>query len=543
MKATTSITNSNLILLLFCVLCLQIITATRDCPRGQLKHGDKCCRPVLHCPAGSYVKTCERNGNCDECLPCTRGTKNPFITSSFDVKKCYKNDCPTDAFRVSGIKCECALHDGYVGENSHFCQISPLECAKGKELTHEGKCEDCENNHYKYWVGKGYCIRDVDCSMIGLNKTAGNLATPTICLGLEDKCSPKERKPPLPPDVRPQTPTTVRVSSSATTTTTTTTPSVPVATTVRRTATKRLLTKRTEESKPTAFIPPVTEKSESVSMEGRRTSTLRSNRNDFDVFRAQYIYATVIGVLIIIVIILIAYIVRIKHQSRKKQKRHDNNYQSIDQVRKVSPNDTQRPLPKKPSSSNLIDTYMEMGKSGSTLKSSVPYFISSPYDPSTLTRLIQPPGVEIPILPPIYQQTTQSMMGFRHCSPPRQESNASGEELGLGSSSSIRDCSISSETALKVPDATEPNSNRFDAATMTEATRAELAAVDPVRVEPFRRDFEPSYQDAISLHSTSQYSPAFHCIQQPQVTQTGIVLPQFVHYTQPMNKTRNREYV
>ncbi|XP_029651612.1 uncharacterized protein LOC115224825 isoform X1 [Octopus sinensis] len=225
-----------------------------------------------------------------------------------------------------------------------------------------------------------------------------------------------------------------------------------------------------------------------------------------------------------------------------EQKRHDNSYQEIDYSQKVSPNDTQRPLPKKPSSNSLIDTYMEMGKSSNTLKRPVPYIISSPYDPSTLTRLIQPPGGGIALLPPIYQQNIESIMGFRHCSPPRQESSASGEEeynaLSLVSYPSLRDCSMSSETALKVPDTAEPNPNRVQPANVTEAAR-----VEPARVHPLRGDFGPAYQDAISIHTNSNYSPPLHYIQQAQATQTGIVHPQCVHYTQPMNKTRNREYM
>ncbi|XP_036369691.1 uncharacterized protein LOC115224825 isoform X2 [Octopus sinensis] len=186
-----------------------------------------------------------------------------------------------------------------------------------------------------------------------------------------------------------------------------------------------------------------------------------------------------------------------------EQKRHDNSYQEIDYSQKVSPNDTQRPLPKKPSSNSLIDTYMEMGKSSNTLKRPVPYINSVNEG---------------------------------------QESSASGEEeynaLSLVSYPSLRDCSMSSETALKVPDTAEPNPNRVQPANVTEAAR-----VEPARVHPLRGDFGPAYQDAISIHTNSNYSPPLHYIQQAQATQTGIVHPQCVHYTQPMNKTRNREYM
>ncbi|XP_029651410.1 uncharacterized protein LOC115224693 [Octopus sinensis] len=299
MRATTSITNSNLILLLFCVLCLQIITPASSCPRGQLKRGDKCCRPVLHCPAGSYVKTCERNGNCDECLPCPSGTENPFITSSFDVKKCYKNDCPTDSFRISETKCKCALHLGHTGKDPHFCQVNRGNCQPGQELTNRGKCEDCENNHYKYWFGKGYCIRDVDCTLVGLPTEAGNVTTPSICPDLEDKCSPKTRVPPLPTAVVPST-------------TTTRSPSVvPTVKGIR----KRLSTQTPKEPKPSATIRHMTEKpKKTTTVDYVQTSGLMDRENALDLFKVQYINVTVNCVLIIIIVLQAVYIVRIKRK-------------------------------------------------------------------------------------------------------------------------------------------------------------------------------------------------------------------------------------
>ncbi|CAI9741108.1 Hypothetical predicted protein [Octopus vulgaris] len=172
--------------------CLQIIIPTSSCPNGQLKHGDKCCRPVLHCPTGSYVKTCKRNGNCDECLPCPSGTENPFITSSFDVKKCYKNDCPTGSFRTSKDKCECAFHDGYIEtEDKMFCQKINRGCQPGQELTDQGRCETCADDHYKYWNGHGYCVKQIE---IRLSKIPGNHTIPTTCLGFNDTCSHQSRK-------------------------------------------------------------------------------------------------------------------------------------------------------------------------------------------------------------------------------------------------------------------------------------------------------------------------------------------------------------
>ncbi|XP_014787649.2 uncharacterized protein LOC106881697, partial [Octopus bimaculoides] len=99
------------------------------------------------------------------------------------------SSCSLDSFRISETKCKCALHLGHTGKDEHFCQVKRITCLKGQELTDRGKCEDCENNHYKYWAGPGYCIRDINCSMIGLPKNAGNLTTPTTCQDFEEKCS------------------------------------------------------------------------------------------------------------------------------------------------------------------------------------------------------------------------------------------------------------------------------------------------------------------------------------------------------------------
>ncbi|XP_052834200.1 uncharacterized protein LOC106875873, partial [Octopus bimaculoides] len=256
-----------------------------DCPKGQLKHGDKCCKPVLHCPSGSYVKTCELNDNCDECLPCPPETENPFITSSSDVKKCYKNDCLTGFFRTSEVECQCAFHAGYiVTEDKKSCQKIDHGCQPGLELNFRGRCETCADDHYKYWIGHGYCIKHFDCFKIQHSIIPGNHIIPATCLDFNDTCSPNERFPPLPPGLKPTASPIPFIE------TTTTTPSIPE---------KRMTTVPSIET---------TEKNPTPGITEMTTKNFSECPQDCSKKNKQLLYF--IGVLIIIIAIQAAYMVR-----------------------------------------------------------------------------------------------------------------------------------------------------------------------------------------------------------------------------------------
>ena len=51
------------------------------------------CFQFLFFNLGYYIKTCEREGAEDKCLKCPQGSHNPFNSSSFDIKKCYRKNC------------------------------------------------------------------------------------------------------------------------------------------------------------------------------------------------------------------------------------------------------------------------------------------------------------------------------------------------------------------------------------------------------------------------------------------------------------------
>ncbi|XP_036369689.1 uncharacterized protein LOC115224785 isoform X4 [Octopus sinensis] len=294
-------------------LFYQVSRVSGVCPEGQLEHGDKCCKPVTHCPSGSYVKTCERNGSCDKCLPCPSGTGNLFITSSFDVKRCHKDNCPTGSFRTSEDKCECAFHDGYIEtEDKMFCQKIDRVCQPGLELNFRGRCETCADDHYKYWNGHGYCVKQMDCSKIRLSKIPGNHTIPATCLGFNDTCSLKaeERFPPLPPGWKPRG-----------------SPIPFVQGTTRRPILWAKITTKPRLLQTTHIINPKKTSQETTSNETYEGAAYSPG--------TVHACIAVICVLFIITVILFAYIVRIKLQSRKKRKLNNNNNNNNNSYKKI----------------------------------------------------------------------------------------------------------------------------------------------------------------------------------------------------------------
>ncbi|XP_029651560.2 uncharacterized protein LOC115224785 isoform X2 [Octopus sinensis] len=291
-------------------LFYQVSRVSGVCPEGQLEHGDKCCKPVTHCPSGSYVKTCERNGSCDKCLPCPSGTGNLFITSSFDVKRCHKDNCPTGSFRTSEDKCECAFHDGYIEtEDKMFCQKIDRVCQPGLELNFRGRCETCADDHYKYWNGHGYCVKQMDCSKIRLSKIPGNHTIPATCLGFNDTCS-QERFPPLPPGWKPRG-----------------SPIPFVQGTTRRPILWAKITTKPRLLQTTHIINPKKTSQETTSNETYEGAAYSPG--------TVHACIAVICVLFIITVILFAYIVRIKLQSRKKRKLNNNNNNNNNSYKKI----------------------------------------------------------------------------------------------------------------------------------------------------------------------------------------------------------------
>lgn len=169
------------ILLIFFATQIFSALATR-CPEGQMEH-TFCCVPVWSCREGYYIKTCEREGAEDKCLKCPPGTDNPFNSSSFDLKKCYKKICKlSDSVSVSDNTCECDRSKGWFGENSLACQLKYGGCPAGKELTQKGRCERCTNFHYKDWHGYGFCARHFDCSRLQMAEIKGNATHANKCV-------------------------------------------------------------------------------------------------------------------------------------------------------------------------------------------------------------------------------------------------------------------------------------------------------------------------------------------------------------------------
>lgn len=169
------------------VLLLSLVTqivslSASKCPEGQIKH-KYCCLPVWNCKEGYYVKTCEREGAEDKCKKCPRGTQNPFNSSSFDIKKCYKSICKLDdSVAVADNHCECDRSKGWFGKNHLACQLNYDGCPAGKELTQRGICERCINFHYKDWHGNGFCKKHFNCSLLQMNEIKGNSSQGNKCI-------------------------------------------------------------------------------------------------------------------------------------------------------------------------------------------------------------------------------------------------------------------------------------------------------------------------------------------------------------------------
>lgn len=166
---------------------VQLITTiycVGHCPSGLLWHQNvlQCCQPITYCGPGYEVQPCKVYGEFDTCERCREGLKNYFNTSSFDIKTCKLNKCPSDTTLDANGKCVCNLFNGYTGTNPKLCFNEGRYCPKGKELQLNGKCTTCAFGFYKDWEGYGFCKKQINCKLLRLDyKKTGNFQTAAIC--------------------------------------------------------------------------------------------------------------------------------------------------------------------------------------------------------------------------------------------------------------------------------------------------------------------------------------------------------------------------
>lgn len=131
---------------------------------------DLCCYTVK-CYPGQIFHFCTENNGYDTCQNCPTGFthRDNINTADWDdtINPCIEiDDCKgySDLAIINGI-CSCDRSKGYYGKDTNKCALDDNKCIKaGYELTVDGDCRACDDDHFKADHGYALCKEKTRCS-------------------------------------------------------------------------------------------------------------------------------------------------------------------------------------------------------------------------------------------------------------------------------------------------------------------------------------------------------------------------------------------
>ncbi|XP_052082992.1 uncharacterized protein LOC127720440 isoform X2 [Mytilus californianus] len=153
--------------------CNSIALKQQDCQKDQVERLYRgrhiCCYPIK-CKPGQKFDFCRTNNGHDTCQNCPNGySHNDLIDTAkwfFRIDPCVPvEDCSdySDLIQENG-ECVCDRTRGYYGRDKHKCAADP-KCKKaGFELSQDGHCLMCGEEHFKINYDYSLCINKTRCT-------------------------------------------------------------------------------------------------------------------------------------------------------------------------------------------------------------------------------------------------------------------------------------------------------------------------------------------------------------------------------------------